>query len=585
MYELKDYQSILGEKSDRLKSFFVKYPEDSAQVAKTFDEINEKKIRSVEPEIMVYGIYNAGKSSILNELMGKDIAAVNPIPTTDKVTYYDWQGYKIADTPGIFAPIEHQQVTQEHLKKADIVLFVMGTTGSNEKKENYDRLKEISDAGKKIIIVLNDKNGDLGKKIVLNDKNGDLGENEDVIQIIKRKVAENMLQVGIKDDNKYCIVTVNALRAYNGRHKNKPGMIAKSGMDELKNVILTELKSTTSFDILRNGIREIEKVIEEFIDELKKHENSEVIKKMNNVLENINERRISMRRHINGYIEDEALTLGENLPQIIWSHSDNQDAINGIVAEELERLNNKVQNRIQEELKDMARDFEVELKSFAEIKIGNRNADAEAFKNILSKLSSGKEIPAETTALVTAPDQPKELDLSNVSTAGIAGGMLAESAKAIAKTSLGKAVASTALGKLLFKAVPVVGPLVTIISVAGALKDWLGNNDDFEKAKQQIAQQNEANKAQLRQYEEKVAAVQARQELNQKCRYFADNIADDLKSTADKSIAEILTKYEEPFKAELKNLKDDAAGIGNDIIKLRELYNEYDLVCVELGAK
>ena len=122
MNELKDYQKILGEKSARVENFFAKYPNESSALSPRFAEVNEKKIRSTEPEIMVYGIYNAGKSSILNELMGADKAAVNDVPTTDSVTYYDWNGYKIADTPGIFAPIEHQEVTQSHLKKADVVL-------------------------------------------------------------------------------------------------------------------------------------------------------------------------------------------------------------------------------------------------------------------------------------------------------------------------------------------------------------------------------------------------------------------------------------------------------------------------------
>ena len=122
----------------------------------------------------------------------------------------------------------------------------MSTTGSNEKAENYRRMKEISDAGKKIIIVLNDKNGDLGK----NDEN---------IQEIKRKVAVNMNQVGIADvDEKYCIVTVNAARARKGRVEKKFGLVEKSGLGELKDVILSELKRTTSFDILRTGIKQLE---------------------------------------------------------------------------------------------------------------------------------------------------------------------------------------------------------------------------------------------------------------------------------------------------------------------------------------
>ena len=72
MNELKDYQKILGEKAARVENFFAKYPNESSALSPRFAEVNEKKIRSTEPEIMVYGIYNAGKSSILNELMGAD---------------------------------------------------------------------------------------------------------------------------------------------------------------------------------------------------------------------------------------------------------------------------------------------------------------------------------------------------------------------------------------------------------------------------------------------------------------------------------------------------------------------------------
>ena len=46
----------------------------------------------------------------------------------------EWNGYTLADTPGVGAPMDHEKITDENLKKADIVLFVMSTTGSTEKK-------------------------------------------------------------------------------------------------------------------------------------------------------------------------------------------------------------------------------------------------------------------------------------------------------------------------------------------------------------------------------------------------------------------------------------------------------------------
>ncbi|MBO4400539.1 MAG: 50S ribosome-binding GTPase [Selenomonadaceae bacterium] len=565
MFELKDYQQILAEKAAAVEPFFEKYP-DADALAKSFANINATKIRTVEPEIMVYGIYNAGKSSILNELMGADKARVEDVPTTDSVDYYDWQGYKIADTPGIFAPIEHEEVTEAHLKKADIVLFVMSTTGSNEKAENYQRMKAIADAGKKIIIVLNDKNGDLGRR-------------DDVIQTIKQKVDINMRQVGIDNvDEKYCIVTVNAARARKGRVENKPTLVAKSGLDELKDVVLSELKRTTSFDILRGGIRQLEGVLEDFIKSLEASENSALIKKMNQVLETFTAQKISMRRQINTYIDTQAEMLGETLPQIIWSNRENQSQINEIIAQEIERLNGKIQREIQRQLQDTAAVLSLELKSFAEIKIDAQSVDAEAFKNILAQLSAAS--TETSTALATVPEKSSEFDISTI---GIATGLLtqsgAEIAKHLAKTEIGKALAGTVLGRVAGSVVPVIGPLITIVSIVGALGKFLGNNDDHAKLEAQIQEQNRAERRRVE------AEMQARQEIGQKCRYLADNIADELKTAADASVTEILAKYEEPFKTEIASRKAEGEQISADILKLREIHNEYDLLRVELGAR
>lgn len=564
MFELKDYQQILTEKAAAVESLFEKYP-DADALAKSFANINATKIRTVEPEIMVYGIYNAGKSSILNELMGADKAKVEDIPTTDSVDYYDWQGYKIADTPGIFAPIEHEEVTEAHLKKADIVLFVMSTTGSNERAENYHRMKAIADAGKKIIIVLNDKNGDLGK-------------NDDVIQTIKQKVAINMRQVGIENvDEKYCIVTVNAARARKGRVENKPALVERSGLDELRDVVLSELKRTTSFEILRNGIRQLEGVLEDFIRSLEASENSALIKKMNQVLETFTSQKISMRRQINTYIDTQAEMLGETLPQIIWGSRENQAQIDEIIKQELERLNGKIQREIQRQLQDAAAVLSLELKSFAEIKIDAQSVDAEAFKNILAQLTAANK---ETTELAAAPEKNSGVDISTI---GIATGLLtqsgAEIAKQIAKTEIGKAIAGTLFGRVAGSVVPVIGPLITIVSVVGALGKIFGSNDDNEKLEAQVREQNRAERRRVE------AEMQARQEIGQKCRYLADNIADELKTAADASVTEILAKYEEPFKKEIANRKAEGEQVSGDILKLREIHNEYDLLRVELGAR
>ncbi len=564
MNELKDYQQILSDKATRAETFFAKYP-DADALAKNFADINAGKIRKVEPEIMVYGIYNAGKSSILNEVIGADKAKVADVPTTDTVTYYEWNGYRIADTPGIFAPIAHQNVTQEHLKKADIVLFVMSNDGQYERKENYLRMKDIADAGKKVIIVLNDKDGMLG-------------ERNDALQDVKRKIAVNMKTVGIENvDEKYCIVTVNADLAHQGRLENEPLFVADSGLDELKSVILSELKRTTSFVLLRNGITQLEEILTEFVDQLESRESSALLREMNRVLETFNRQKISMRRDINAFIDRQADTFGATLPQKIWDNRDSQDRINEVFGAEIERFNSRVQQEIQRQIQDAATILELELKSFTEVKLDASTVDTASFGKILSRLN---EVNASSTQALVARDGESKVDPL---TTGLTTTFLADGgaiiAKEVAKTALGKAITNSALGKILTSVVP--APFVPITVIVGGillLKKLFGG-DDGKELNAQVDAKNEAERRRVE------AEMQARQELNQKCRYLAEELADDLKSAADLGIAETLAMYEEPFKAEIAARKSETAQVADDVLKLRELLNEYDLLRVELGAR
>ena len=580
MNEMKDYQGILRQKAGEVKKIFEKYQDVLPQQTRLFSELNESKISTVMPEIMVYGIYNAGKSSILNELIGKDVATVKDIPETDKVTYYEWQSYRIADTPGVAAPIAHENVTVEHLKKADIVLFVMSTTGSNERIENYARMKSIADAGKKIIIVLNDKNGDLGR-------------NETTIQLIKQQVAKNMQRVGIEDvDEKYCIVTVNAARAHKGRTDGKPALVAMSGIDELKNVVLSELKRTSPFHILCNTIGQLETIMEEFIASLEGRENSELLKKMNHVLETFNRQKIMVRRQINTYIDIQSDILASSLPQIIWEHRQESDHLNQILGQEVKAFGKKVQAEVKRQLEDIVSVLSMELKSFAGINIDAQSVDAESFRNILVKFSKVDSELKETTSSEMVHDKENALDtaalLATATTIpDFAAGIISESGKILAqnlaKTTIGKAIAETAAGKILGSVagtiVPVIGPIVTLASGLSLLGSLLGGNSDRKRVEDRLEEQNRRERQRVE------AEMQARQELQQKSLYLAENLANELKDFANASITDVLAKYETPFKDEIAARRVEGQELADDIQKLRELCNEYDLLRIELGAR
>lgn len=84
-----------------------------------------ERLQNGRLQVMLFGAYNAGKSTLVNALLGTEAAQVGDVPTTDSVTAYDWSGHVLLDTPGVNAPIEHEQVSREQLERTDLVLFVL----------------------------------------------------------------------------------------------------------------------------------------------------------------------------------------------------------------------------------------------------------------------------------------------------------------------------------------------------------------------------------------------------------------------------------------------------------------------------
>ena len=69
-----------------------------------YEQEVQSKIAQCNPTLMFYGVYNAGKSTLLNAIMGQAVASVADIPETHQVTGYKWNGYELFDTPGINGP-------------------------------------------------------------------------------------------------------------------------------------------------------------------------------------------------------------------------------------------------------------------------------------------------------------------------------------------------------------------------------------------------------------------------------------------------------------------------------------------------
>ncbi|MEL6494169.1 MAG: dynamin family protein [Cyanobacteria bacterium J06623_7] len=109
--------------------------------------------------IFICGEFNAGKSSLLNQLNNQDIATVGFLPTTQEINAYNPEGFGglvFIDSPGTNSIIEqHQELTENYLQQADIILFVTSVERPLSKSEQ-DFLTLVDRTwARKIIVVIN----------------------------------------------------------------------------------------------------------------------------------------------------------------------------------------------------------------------------------------------------------------------------------------------------------------------------------------------------------------------------------------------------------------------------------------------
>ncbi len=76
--------------------------------------------------IAFVGQYNAGKSTILRVLTGREDIVIDADVCTDTVTAYDWNGVRLLDTPGVHAGHpDHDEKTYAIIDRADLLVFVV----------------------------------------------------------------------------------------------------------------------------------------------------------------------------------------------------------------------------------------------------------------------------------------------------------------------------------------------------------------------------------------------------------------------------------------------------------------------------
>lgn len=236
----------------------------------------EDKKKSADAVVMVYGVYNAGKSTLINALLGHETAPADDIPLTDKVTAYRWGSYSILDTPGVDAPIEHENVTREQMVKADAILFVVDPLGTVEEARTLQVLVDMLEEGKQIFLVFNEK-----KPLA----EGDFIKLKDQTRAhLQRMAAERGLDGVLKD---VPISKINAKRALQGFVKDQPALVELSGFPVFERQLKSFLQGVGPDEVYGRLKHQLTSFLHTYVEALDERCDSAIVRKYDKLLDSI----------------------------------------------------------------------------------------------------------------------------------------------------------------------------------------------------------------------------------------------------------------------------------------------------------
>ena len=252
--------------------------------------------------LVVVGEYNAGKSTLLNALLGMQVMPEGVTPTTDKVTVLAWgqeisesvignalvqrtapvdelREISIVDTPGTNAVIRrHQELTERFVPRADLILFVTSADRPFTESERQF-LELITSWGKKVTVLIN-------KIDILETAE----ERERVIAFVQENARKTL---GVTPP----VLTVAARSAFRARLDGNQAALQATGLPELEAHIRANLEEGERFRLkLLNPLGVGDRLLEGLNTELENR--LELLTGDRRTLENIDRQRQQFDRDI-----------------------------------------------------------------------------------------------------------------------------------------------------------------------------------------------------------------------------------------------------------------------------------------------
>ncbi len=274
---------------------------------------------------------------------------MDDIPLTDRVTAYAWDKYTILDTPGVDAPIAHQDVTNAQMLKADTIILVVDPLGTVEEAKTLEVLVDLLAAHKQVFMVFNDKKG-LSDEDYIRLKNQ---TREQLQRIATHRGMDNILK-------EVPIVKINAKRALLGQLKGKPELVELSGYLAFKNQLADFLESISPDDIYDRLKHQLMEFLNTQVQVLGSQSgDTDITKKFDKFLRQMIREKSGLSSEMVHEIERERKAIYDKTKRALrTSPEDCQQKIEGIMQQASEQMQRHLSNRLQEFVSIAQKDIE-----------------------------------------------------------------------------------------------------------------------------------------------------------------------------------------------------------------------------------
>ncbi|WP_417533681.1 dynamin family protein [Marinobacterium stanieri] len=306
-----------------------------------FDKHLTDELARNRPSIMVYGVYSAGKSSLINALFGEKVAVEGRSPTTEKVTRYEFGDFSIDDTPGVDAPPEHEKVSREQLEKSDLVLFVVSSSTVLDDLHTYQAIMELVSLKHRVMLVINqrDMSIDCAYQVKVNDE-------------IRQQLQEKSQQMCVPEAEALAAIPihwVNARLGLEGKLTQKSLLLHSSGLPEFEQALSDFIAATDYRQREQRLAAEFERVLAEAQSALQLQMDALGTSGYQRFATRLQQEQTAIQCRLEGLLRQQGQALSATFKDLALAEMDD-DQLEQQLSSHIQRLIQEVEEQLQQEL-------------------------------------------------------------------------------------------------------------------------------------------------------------------------------------------------------------------------------------------